>query len=72
MDSETIFGLKETLGEAAHDPDSRVIVLGGAGGAFSSGADLRAGRSEGAPAGDIMEDGFNAVIRAIWNLALSR
>ena len=68
LDSETVFGLKEALDEAGRDPDSRVIVLTGAGGAFSSGADLRAERSEGGPPGDVMEDGFNAVIRAIWNL----
>lgn len=68
LDSETIFGLRDALDEAGRDPDSRVLVLTGAGGAFSSGADLRAGRSESAPPGDVMEDGFNAVIRAIWNL----
>lgn len=68
LDSETVFGLEEALDEAGRDPDSRVIVLTGAGGAFSSGADLRAERSEGGPPGDVMEDGFNAVIRAIWNL----
>jgi len=68
LDSETIFSLKDALGEAARDSDSRVLVLTGAGGAFCSGADLRAGRSEGRPPGDVMEDGFNGVIRAIWNL----
>ena len=68
LDSETIFSLKAALGEAARDSDSRVLVLTGAGGAFCSGADLRAGRSEGRPPGDVMEDGFNGVIRAIWNL----
>jgi 2-(1,2-epoxy-1,2-dihydrophenyl)acetyl-CoA isomerase len=74
LNSETIFALKDALTEAARDPDSRVVVLTGAGGAFSSGADLGGGgskRSEGSdkvPAGDVMEDGFNAVIRAIWNV----
>ena len=68
LDSETIFSLKAALGEAARDSDSRVLVLTGAGGAFCSGADLRAGRSAGRPPGDVMEDGFNGVIRAIWNL----
>jgi len=69
LDSETIFSLKDALGVAARDSDSRVLVLTGAGGAFCSGADLRAGRSEGRPPGDVMEDGFNGVIRAIWNLS---
>ncbi len=71
LNSETIFALKDALNEAARDPGSRVVVLTGAGGAFSSGADLRgggSGRSDSTPAGDVMEDGFNAVIRAIWNL----
>ena len=62
LDSETIFSLKDALGEAARDSDSRVLVLTGAGGAFCSGADLRAGRSEARPPGDVMEDGFNGVI----------
>lgn len=68
LDSETILALKESLTEAARDPDSRVLVLTGAGGAFSSGADLRAGRAANLPPVDIMEDGFNAVIRAIWHM----
>ena len=74
LNSGTIFALKDALTEAARDPDSRVVVLTGAGGAFSSGADLggggskRSGESDSRPAGDVMEDGFNAVIRAIWNL----
>ncbi len=45
----------------------RVVVLTGSGGAFSSGADLRA--EEGSASGeDILEEGFNATIRALWNL----
>lgn len=71
LNSETIFALKDALTEAARDPNSRVVVLTGAGGAFSSGADLGGRKSkspDNEPAGDVMEDGFNAVIRAIWNV----
>ena len=72
LDNATILAIKNVLNEAARDSDSRVLVLTGAGGAFSSGADLRAGRAANPPPVDIpvdiMEDGFNAVIRAIWHM----
>jgi len=45
------------------------VVLTGAGAAFSSGADLRAGReNQSATNEDVLEGGFNAAIRAVWNL----
>src|SRR5215510_2240050 len=69
LDRETIFALRDALAESAGDEESRVIVLTGAGSAFSSGADLRAGRnSQSATNEDVLEDGFNAAIRAVWNL----
>jgi 2-(1,2-epoxy-1,2-dihydrophenyl)acetyl-CoA isomerase len=69
LDRDTIFALKDAVAESAGDEESRVIVLTGAGRAFSSGADLRAGRENQAAANeDVLEDGFNAAIRAIWNL----
>lgn len=69
LDRETIFALKDAVTESAGDAESRVIVLTGAGVAFSSGADLRAGReSRSATNEDVLEDGFNATIRAVWNL----
>ena len=69
LDRETIFALRDAVTESAGDEESRVIVLTGAGVAFSSGADLRAGReSQSATNADVLEDGFNAAIRAVWNL----
>ncbi|HJY82963.1 MAG TPA: enoyl-CoA hydratase-related protein [Candidatus Binatia bacterium] len=69
LDRETIFALRDAVIESAGDEESRVIVLTGAGSAFSSGADLRAGRnSQSATNEDVLEDGFNAAIRAVWNL----
>src|SRR5262245_30425485 len=69
LDRETIFALRDAVIESAGDEESRVIVLTGAGSAFSSGADLRAGReSQSAANEDVLEEGFNATIRAVWNL----
>lgn len=69
LDRETIFALRDALAESAGDEESRVVVLTGAGAAFSSGADLRAGReSQSAANEDVLEEGFNATIRAVWNL----
>jgi len=69
LDRETIFALKDAVSESADDEESRVVVLTGAGRAFSSGADLRAGReSQSATSEDVLEAGFNAAIRAVWNL----
>ncbi|MBI3795515.1 MAG: enoyl-CoA hydratase/isomerase family protein [Deltaproteobacteria bacterium] len=69
LDRETIFALKDAVSESADDEESRVVVLTGAGRAFSSGADLRAGREgQSASNEDVLEAGFNAAIRAVWNL----
>ncbi|MBI3301214.1 MAG: enoyl-CoA hydratase/isomerase family protein [Deltaproteobacteria bacterium] len=69
LDRETILALKDAVAESGQDDETRVVVLTGAGSAFSSGADLRAGREAQAPADeDILEVGFNAAIRAVWNL----
>ena len=42
VDAETMTALREAVEAASADPDSRVVVITGAGGAFSSGADLSA------------------------------
>ena len=42
VDAETMTALREGVEAASADPDSRVVVITGAGGAFSSGADLSA------------------------------
>ena len=69
LDRETIFSLKEAISESGQEQETRVVVLTGAGAAFSSGADLRAGHdSQSASSEDILEDGFNATIRALWSL----
>jgi len=69
LDSETILALRDALTESGKDEETRVVVLTGAGSAFSSGADLRAGRMSTSEEGeDLLEVGFNATIRALWNL----
>jgi 2-(1,2-epoxy-1,2-dihydrophenyl)acetyl-CoA isomerase len=69
LDRQTILALRDAIIESAADEETRVVVLTGAGSAFSSGADLRAGRETQSAGGeDILEVGFNATIRAIWNL----
>ncbi len=69
LDRDTIYALKAALAESARDADTRLVVLTGASGAFSSGADLLAAPSQSTtPGEELTEDGFNAVIRMIWNL----
>jgi 2-(1,2-epoxy-1,2-dihydrophenyl)acetyl-CoA isomerase len=69
LNRETILALRDHFVASSQDPETRVVVLTGAGKAFCSGADLRAGQSEQSPAGeDLLEDGFNAAIRALWSL----
>jgi 2-(1,2-epoxy-1,2-dihydrophenyl)acetyl-CoA isomerase len=69
LDPETIFALRDAMTESGQDGETRVVVLTGAGSAFSSGADLRAGREPSSSSDeDVLVDGFNATIRAVWNL----
>ncbi len=69
LDRDTIYALKAALADSARDADARLVVLTGAGGAFSSGADLLAAPSQPTtPGEELTEDGFNAVIRMIWSL----
>lgn len=69
LDRETILTLRDAIVESGKDEETRVVVLTGAGKAFSSGADLRAARESQSPEGeDLLEVGFNAAIRAVWNL----
>ncbi len=69
LDRETILALRDAITDSGLDEETRVVVLTGAGSAFSSGADLRAGRASAAEeGGDVLEVGFNATIRAVWKL----
>jgi 2-(1,2-epoxy-1,2-dihydrophenyl)acetyl-CoA isomerase len=68
LDRETIFALRDAVITSGEEGETRVVVITGAGPAFCSGADLRAGRNEQASTEDVLEAGFNATIRAIWNL----
>jgi 2-(1,2-epoxy-1,2-dihydrophenyl)acetyl-CoA isomerase len=68
LDRDTIGLLKDAIVASGTD-DSRVVVLGGAGEAFCTGADLRAVRDSSAPPADEgLEILYNATISAIWNL----
>jgi 2-(1,2-epoxy-1,2-dihydrophenyl)acetyl-CoA isomerase len=64
LDPEIMALLLDALVRAGGNPDVRVIVIGGAGGAFSAGADLKADAVAN-PKGDLLELYFNPVIRAI-------
>jgi len=69
LDRETILTLRDQLVESGKETETRVVVITGAGRAFCSGADLRSGQSEKAPANEnLLEEGFNATIRALWGL----
>lgn len=69
LDRETILALRDHVVASREDAETRVVVLTGTGKAFCSGADLRSGQSEKSPAHeDLLEDGFNDTIRAMWNL----
>lgn len=68
LDRETIFALRDAVIESGKEHETRVVVITGAGRAFCSGADLRAGREETPSGEDLLEGGFNGAIRAIWNL----
>ena len=64
LDRETMSQLREAIVRAANDPSVRVLVLAGAGGAFSAGADLKAA-GELRVEDDVIEAYYNPVIRAI-------
>jgi 2-(1,2-epoxy-1,2-dihydrophenyl)acetyl-CoA isomerase len=64
LDRETMTILKEAVVKGGHHPEVRVIVLAGAGGAFSAGADLKA-NAEVHGSEDLIEAYYNPVIRAI-------
>lgn len=64
LDPEIMASLLDALVRAGDNPDVRVIVIGGTGGAFSAGADLKADAVAN-PREDLLEIVFNPVIRAI-------
>jgi len=63
LDEALITRLHRRLAAASEDAAVRTVVLTGAGGAFSSGADLKEAAT--ALTGDLIERGYNPVIRAI-------
>lgn len=68
LDRETIRALRDAVQARSADDETRVIVLGGAGDAFCTGADLRAVQDSPTPPGDEgLETLYNATISAIWN-----
>ena len=64
LDRETMTALREAIVKGGNNPTLRVLVLTGAGGAFSAGADLKA-NSEVRGDEDMIEGYYNPVIRAI-------
>ena len=64
LDREVMSDLKDALVHCGHDEAVRVIVITGAGGAFSAGADLKA-NAEVHGKEDLIERYYNPVIRAI-------
>jgi len=64
LDREVMSDLKDALVHCGHDTAVRVIVITGAGGAFSAGADLKA-NAEVHGKEDLIERYYNPVIRAI-------
>ena len=69
LDRTAIATLKDAVLTAGADEEARVVVLGGAEGAFCTGADLRAVKdSDAPPADEGLELLYNATILAIWNL----
>jgi 2-(1,2-epoxy-1,2-dihydrophenyl)acetyl-CoA isomerase len=64
LDRDTMMRLREAIVKGGHNPTVRVLVLTGAGGAFSAGADLKA-NAEVRGEEDLIEGYYNPVIRAI-------
>jgi 2-(1,2-epoxy-1,2-dihydrophenyl)acetyl-CoA isomerase len=64
LDREIMTALREAIVKAGGDSAVRVLVVAGAGGAFSAGADLKANREVPAQE-DVLEVYYNPVIRAI-------
>ena len=64
LDREIMTDLRKAVVEGGADPSARVLVVAGAGGAFSAGADLKANRDVPAQE-DVLEVYYNPVIRAI-------
>jgi len=75
LNREQMIELVDAMNEAGADPETRAIVLRGAGSAFCTGADLAAAKGtlpkkgSSAPApGEDRDAEFNIAIRTIWNL----
>ncbi len=64
LDREIMAALKDAIVKGGGDPAVRALVISGAGGAFSGGADLKA-NSEAPAHEDVLEVYYNPVIRAI-------
>lgn len=67
FDHATVVALTELVTEATEDPATRVIVLVGQGGAFSTGADLQAIRenADDAPSPGVTMDAAAALVRSV-------
>lgn len=67
LDHQTVSALVELITEHGADPDARVIVIAGEGGAFTTGADLQAIKeSDGdAPSPAVTMDNAAALVRAV-------
>lgn len=64
LDEATITALHRRLAAAGEDRTVRTIVLAGAGGAFSAGADLKESAAA-PPEGDLIERAYHPTVRAI-------
>lgn len=67
LDHHTVTALIELVTERSADPGTRVIILAGEGGAFTTGADLQAIGEAGAdaPSPDVTMDNAAALVRAV-------
>jgi enoyl-CoA hydratase/carnithine racemase len=67
LDAPTVIALTELITRHSTDPGTRVIVLAGEGGAFTTGADLQAIKDAGAdaPSPDQTMDNAAALVRAV-------